>query len=294
MTLNATVTSPPGVVSQGTETFTVLSGSITIGNPVTVNVSSGVASATYALPAATAPGTYTIQAVYSGTSFFSSATDSSHSLTVGTATTTTAAANVSTTYAVGSQSVSLSATVTSSVGTVNVGTETFTILSGSTPVGNAVTVNVSSGAASASYTLPAATALGTYTIQAVYNGASNLGGSTDTSHSLTVGATAVAWTGNAGTLNWSDAANWSNNAVPGSVNDVTINMSGVGTITVGAGNYAVGSLNDTTAGLSIASGGSLSIAGAVASTFGQNVTVQSGATLTVGMGAGSVLPRVMG
>ena len=67
--------------------------------------------------------------------------------------------------------------------------------------------------------------------------------------------------------------------------DVTINKSGVGTITVGAGSYAVGSLNDTTAGLSIASGGSLSIAGAVASTFGQNVTVQSGGTLAVGAGA---------
>ena len=96
---------------------------------------------------------------------------------------------------------------------------------------------------------------------------------------------AVSWTGNAGTLNWGDANNWSSDAVPTSADDVTINMSGVGTITVGAGNYAVGSLNDTTAGLSIASGGSFSIAGAVASIFGQNVTVQSGGTLAVGAGA---------
>ena len=107
VTLSATVASPAGVVSQGTETFTILSGATTIGNPVTVNVSSGAASATYALPAATALGTYTIQAVYSGTIFFSSSTDSSHSLIVGTGTSTTAAANASTTYTALSQSVSL-------------------------------------------------------------------------------------------------------------------------------------------------------------------------------------------
>ncbi len=59
----------------------------------------------------------------------------------------------------------------------------------------------------------------------------------------------------------------------------------MGTITIAAGSYAVDSLNDTTAALSIASGASLSIEGAVASTFGQNVTVQSGGALSVGAGA---------
>jgi hypothetical protein len=66
----------------------------------------------------------------------------------------------------------------------------------------------------------------------------------------------VSWTGNAGTLNWSDLNNWSNNAVPTSVDDVTISKTGVGTISISGAAYAVRSLNDTTAGLSIASGAS--------------------------------------
>ncbi len=72
---------------------------------------------------------------------------------------------------------------------VNEGTETFTILSGTTPIGKPVTVNVTGGAASASYTLPAGTPAGTYTIKAVYSGAPDFApGSTDASHSLTVAA----------------------------------------------------------------------------------------------------------
>jgi len=188
VTLSATVISPSGVISQGTETFTVLSGSTVIGNAVTVKVSSGAASATYGLPAALAPATYTIQAVYNGTSFFSSATDTSQLLTVSAAAATTAAANASVTFNSASQNASLSATVTSSGGTVSEGTETFTILSGSTVIGSPVTVSVSSGAASASYTLPAGTAGGTDTIKAVYNGTVNFGASTDTGHTLTINA----------------------------------------------------------------------------------------------------------
>ena len=42
------------------------------------------------------------------------------------------------------------------------------------------------------YVLPAGTPAGTYIIQAVYNGTTNFLGYTDTSHSLTVGATASA------------------------------------------------------------------------------------------------------
>ena len=55
---------------------------------------------------------------------------------------TTAVSAGDTYSAVGSQTVNLSATVTSPNGTVNEGTETFTILAGSTPVGSSVTVNV--------------------------------------------------------------------------------------------------------------------------------------------------------
>jgi hypothetical protein len=42
--------------------------------------------------------------------------------------------------------------------------------------------------------------------------------------------TAVSWDGGAGTLNWTDAKNWSNDTLPGSMDDVTINASGNPTI----------------------------------------------------------------
>src|SRR5262249_15236836 len=103
---------------------------------------------------------------------------------------------------------------------------------------------------------------------------------------------AVSWTGNAGTLNWGDAGNWSNSAVPTSADDVTISKTGVGTISVGAGNFGVRSLNDTTAVLSLASGSTLSFtAVAATSVFGKNVTVAAGATLAVGAGATIQVPN---
>ncbi len=195
ITLSATVIYAGGNINQGTATFTVLSGTTVIGTPVTVNVTNGVATATYTLPAATAPATYTIQAVYNGTSLFAGSSDTSHLLTVRAASTTTAAANASTTYSTASQSVPVSATVTSAAGTVNAGIVTFTILNGSTPVGNPVTANVTSGSASTNYTLPAGTSGGTYTLQAVYNGTASFPTSTDTSHTLTVNPAATTTAG---------------------------------------------------------------------------------------------------
>ncbi len=82
MTLHATITSPAGVVNEGTETFTILSGMTPIGDPVTVGVSAGAASARYALPVGTPAGTYAIQAVFNGTPNFAESTDNSHTLTV--------------------------------------------------------------------------------------------------------------------------------------------------------------------------------------------------------------------
>ena len=84
-------------------------------------------------------------------------------------------------------------TVTSPAGTVNEGTETFTVLKGSTVIGNMVTVNVANGTASANYGLPADLGQDTYTIQAVYNGTVNFAGSSDTGHSLVVDAGPFGW-----------------------------------------------------------------------------------------------------
>ena len=105
--------------------------------------------------------------------------------------TTTVTSNASAVYVVNAQSVTLSATVTSSMGTVNAGTVTFTAMQGSTTIGSPVTSGtVSSGAASVTYTLPGGTTAGMYTVQAVYNPAG--GGfaiSSDSTHTLTVGMT---------------------------------------------------------------------------------------------------------
>lgn len=84
--------------------------------------------------------------------------------------TSTMPGGASATYSPGDQTVALSATVTSSAGTVNAGTVTFTILNGATPVGTPVTSGtVTGGSAAANYTLPGGTSAGSYTIQAVYN-----------------------------------------------------------------------------------------------------------------------------
>ena len=184
--LSATVTSAIGIVNEGQETFTILSGNTVIGTAVSVNVTAGAANASYVLPAGTTTGTYTIQAVYDGTADYGSSMDSSQTLAVTAATTVTAAEGA--TAAFGDTSVTLSATITSPAGTVNQGTETFTIFNGTTPVGTAVTVNVAAGSASASYALPAGTPPDTYTIQAVYNGTVNFVGSTDASQTLVISA----------------------------------------------------------------------------------------------------------
>ena len=148
VTLNATVTSAAGTVNEGTETFTILNGTTPIGTPVTVNVAAGAASRSLRLAGVPLPaGTYIIQAVYNGTANFVGYTDNSHFLTISAAATATAAASASATFSGADQNVTLNATVTSAAGTVNEGTETFTILNGTTAIGSPVTVNVSAGAA---------------------------------------------------------------------------------------------------------------------------------------------------
>ena len=154
--------------------------------------------------AASLPASYTFTAGDGGSHTFThvvlktagnrviTATDSLTSTITGrttllvTGATSTAAASISATFSTASQTVPLTATVTSAAGTVDEGTETFSILSGTTVIGSAVTVDVANGTASASYALPGATSAGTYTIQAVYNGTADFLGSTDTRHSLTV------------------------------------------------------------------------------------------------------------
>ena len=204
--LSATVISEAGLVNTGTATFTILNGSAVVGTPVVSNVVNGVANAEYSLPASMPGGTYTIQAVYSGTSSLLGSTDSSHSLTISSASTDTAAASAATTFSVSAQTVALSATVTSSVGIVSQGLETFSILSGNTVIGSPVSVNVTAGAARASYILPGGTTAGTYTIQAVYDGSADYGSSMDSSQTLTVNTATTVTAAEAATATFGDAS----------------------------------------------------------------------------------------
>lgn len=94
--------------------------------------------------------------------------------------TTTAGQNVVVTYSASSQTVMLKATVTGA-GVLSSGTVTFTLL-GQTLTSAVVTGN--SGAVA--FTIPAATAAGTYPINATYSGAGTILSSSDNTHSLTI------------------------------------------------------------------------------------------------------------
>ncbi len=102
--------------------------------------------------------------------------------------TTTTVSTASTSFNSAAQNVSLSTTVSSPGGTVNEGTVTFKIFNGTTVIGTSVTANVAANTAAAVYALPAGIAAGSYTIQAIYNGTANFGGSSS-SNSLAVTAT---------------------------------------------------------------------------------------------------------
>ena len=143
-------------------------------------------------PPALPAGIYIILAVYNGSTNFLSFTDNTQDLVISAAVTATAAASASATFNGGAENITLSATITSAAGTVDEGTETFTILSGTTTIGSAVTVNVSDGAASTVYVLPAGTPAGIYIIVAVFNGTTNFLSFTDNSEELVIRAAVTA------------------------------------------------------------------------------------------------------
>ena len=113
-----------------------------------------------------------------------------YSLTINSASTTTTPSSANAAFSTSDQNVTLSASVTSTVGTVNEGTVNFTVLDGATPVGTATSGPVASGNASVKrYTLPGGTAATGYTIQASCRSIriGNFADSSDSAHTLTVG-----------------------------------------------------------------------------------------------------------
>ncbi len=170
------------VIPSGTVNFTANGSTLTGCGAVPVNAAGLATCTTSTLIAGSDP----ITATYSGDSNFTVATVGTTTQTV-TATTITTATPASLNYSPSSQTVTLSATVTSGSGTVNVGTVTFSVFNGTTQVGTSVSSGmVTGGAASATYTLPAATSANAYSIHAVYNASAPFATSSDLSKLLTI------------------------------------------------------------------------------------------------------------
>jgi CSLREA domain-containing protein len=257
VTLSATVTSAAGTVGAGTVTFAVFNSGTQIGtSAVSGTVAAGSASASFTLPGGTGAGTYTIHATYNPGTNFVTSSDNTHSLVV-SASTTTSASNANVMFSSANQTISLSASITSAGGTVNGGTVTFGVFNAATQIGaSVVSSTVASGLASANFTLPGGTALGTYSIHATYSGSGNFLGSSDTSHSLSVNPTNTTTT----------AANASS---PFSASDQVITLSASVTSsggTVGAGTVTFSVFNGGTQIGVAATSGTVS-AGAASANF---------------------------
>ena len=136
------------MVDEGTETFTILSGTTPIGTPVTVNVAAGAAGRDLRPAGGHAsrhlhhPGRLQRHPELRRIVRHMPYPDRrrrghGHRRRQRFGSVSAAARRMS----------ALSATITSPAGVVNEGTETFTILSGTTPIGTPVTVNVAAGAA---------------------------------------------------------------------------------------------------------------------------------------------------
>jgi fibronectin-binding autotransporter adhesin len=299
VTLNATVTSAAGTVNEGSVKFTILQGTTVIGTATSANVTDGSAgvSVSYPLPAGTGAGSYTIEAAYTdSTGNFANSSDSSHSLTVTSTTaagTSTTASNATASFSSSAQHVTLTANVTSSGGTVNVGTMTFTILQGNTVIGTATSGPVSSGSASVTYALPASLAAGSYTIEANYN--DNTGAfanSTDEAHTLTVNQASTTTTGSNATAPFSSSAQTVHltatvTSSAGTVNEGSVTFTVVDSngITIGTPTPATVSNGSASANFSLpagTAGGTYTIRAAYSDTSGNFATSSDNThTLTV-------------
>ncbi len=252
VTLTASVTDdsiPSDTVGEGTVTFTVEdSNGNTVGSPVQGNVSNGTASANFTLPANTVSGSYAIAVSYSDSTgnFSDDGTDTIGTLTDSSASTTTTASSTTTGFSTSAQDVTLSATVTSSAGTVNEGSVNFTLFdSNGNTIGTATAGTVSNGQASVSYVLPGGTAAGSYSIEAAYSdSAGTFAASSDDTQTLTANAASTITTAS------STAASFST-----SVQDVTLSAtvtSSAGTVNEGSVNFTLFDSNGNTIGTTTA------------------------------------------
>jgi hypothetical protein len=297
VTLTATVTSGGAAVTEGNVTFSVA------GQTATVAVNFlGQATTTITLPAGFAAAVYPISANYADTTNANGTVNfapgqGTGTLTVGAAATQTAVTppNLSVGFnSSTSQQVTLTAGVTSAVGTVNEGKVTFT-------VGNlSVQGTVVNGTATANLTLPAGFAAGTYTVGASYADTTNNQGAVN--FAASTAASAVTLTvGTAGTQVAVGNASATFSGADQSVQlAATVTSPTGGTVSEGTVTFTVGGLTTTgkvsngvaTATLTVPGGfaaGSYAINASYADSTNANKTVNFGpsssqtpGTLTIG------------
>ena len=172
------------IPSSGTVTFSIPGAG---SNSSAVVNSEGIASGNFVVLGGTPSGNYPITATFNGPADYSSSSGQAV-LHVNYFQTVTSPSSLLTNYDANVNDLTLSASVTSPFGgTVNQGTVTFTVMQGATVIGSPVTSGVvTNDTVSASYGLPAGTAIGTYSITAEYGGGGNLAPSTGYA-TLTIG-----------------------------------------------------------------------------------------------------------
>ena len=188
--LPATVLSDSGDIQEGTITFQLKNGAALVGAAVTSTaVVANSAAVNYSIPAGTPGGMYTIAVTYNGTVNFASSTDSTQIFTILPVASTVATSSVNVAYGSASQNIPTTVNLTSPQGPVNGGTVTVSLTDAlSRTVGApAISGTVANGSAQATLVLPGGTALGAYTINAVYSGSINFVPTSDNAKTLTVG-----------------------------------------------------------------------------------------------------------
>ena len=209
MTPGPVANSQSVTTNQGVAKAITLTSTDPNGDPLTFQVTSGPSSGT--LTGSGASRTYTPNSGFSGSdSFAFTVTDTTTGLVSNTATV--------------SITVTPPPVASSQLVAANQGVAKAITLASTDPNGDPLTYQMISGPSSG--TLAGSGGSRTYTPNAGFSGSDSFAFTvTDTttglvSNTATVSITvmtpaAVSWTGNAGTLNWGDANNWSNNAVPG-------------------------------------------------------------------------------
>jgi len=269
VTLTGNVTSSGGSVNGGTITFTVAGFSPVVSGTVT----NGTATANFTVPAGTAVKSLAITTAYSGSTDFASSSDSTGSLIVGAAS-VTAPTTATAIFSSSSQNVTLTGHVTSTAGTVDTGTFTFTVAG----LGSVTSSTVTGGTANASFTVPAGTNPASLKITTAYSGGNDgsgglFGPSSDATGSLSITKAATSTSPTTATASANDASS--------QLLTLTGNVSsGAGTVNGGTISFTVGNLGTVTSG---------TVAGGTANanfTLPANTTAQS-FTITTAYNSGT-------